>query len=337
MINKIKLDNFGPLASINWRALGKINLVIGGNGCGKTFLLKALYCSLRTLEEYKRGNEQRSAAEILAHKLYWTFQAEKIGDIVSKGAESPLSSTITFDQNDFSYSFGSATTKQISALENHVIPRASNSIFLPAKEVLSLHQIILKSREQDTVFGFDDTYFDLAKALNISTSRGRNIAEFATSRRKLEAILGGVIEYDDASKSWLFVKGRNKFSIGVTAEGIKKIAILDTLLGNRYLDTQSIILIDEPESALHPAAISQLLDIVAMLADRGIQFFLASHSYFVIKKLFLIAQERDWSIPVISFSDGEWHNDDLQQGMPDNPIIAESVRLYQQEVGFALQ
>lgn len=337
MINKIRLDNFGPLSAIDWSALGRINLIIGGNGSGKTFLLKAIYSSLRTLEEYKRGNEQRSAAEILADKLYWTFQAEKIGDLVSKGSESPLSSTITFDESDFGYSFGSGTSKQISALENHVAPRASNSIFLPAKEVLSLHQIILKSREQDKVFGFDDTYFDLAKALRISTSKGRNIAEFATSRRKLEGILGGVIEYDDTSGRWLFVKGRQKFPIGVTAEGIKKIAILDTLLGNRYLDVSSVVLIDEPESALHPAAISQLLDIVAMLAERGIQFFMASHSYFVVKKLFLVAQEKSWSIPVISCINGEWRSDDLQQGMPDNPIIAESVRLYKQEVEMALK
>ncbi len=337
MINKIKLDNFGPLSSINWLGLGRINLIIGGNGSGKTFLLKAIYSSLRTLEEYKRGNEQRSAAEILTDKLYWTFQAEKIGDLVTKGAELPLSSTVTFDQKDFGYSFGKDTVKQISTLENHVAPRGGNSIFLPAKEVLSLHQIILKSREQDKVFGFDDTYFDLAKALRIATSKGRNIAEFATSRRKLEDILGGVIEYDEASGRWLFVKGRYKFPIGVTAEGIKKIAILDTLLGNRYLDTHSIVLIDEPESALHPNAISQLMDIVAMLAEHGIQFFLASHSYFVVKKLFLIAQERNWSIPVTSFSGGEWRNDDLRRGMPDNPIIAESVRLYKQEVEMALK
>jgi len=45
----------------------------------------------------------------------------------------------------------------------------------------------------------------------------------------------------------------------VTAEGIKKIAILDTLLGNRYLDTSSIVFIDEPEAALHPQAVSQSL------------------------------------------------------------------------------
>jgi len=337
MINQIKLDNFGPLSNINWSRLGKLNLIIGGNGSGKTFLLKAIYSSLRTLEEYKRGNEQRSASEILADKLFWTFQAEKIGDLVSKGADAPLSSALTIDSKGFSYSFGKDTIKQISVLENYASPRASNSVFLPAKEVLSLHQIILKSREQDKVFGFDDTYFDLAKALRISTSRGRNYEEFSKSRRKLEDILGGIVEYDEASGRWLFVKGRHRFPIGVTAEGIKKIAILDTLLGNRYLDTNSVVLIDEPESALHPTAISQLLDIVAMLAERGIQFFMASHSYFVVKKLFLIAQERGWSIPVISFTDNDWSCDDLKNGMPDNPIIAEAIRLYQHEVELALK
>ena len=337
MINRIKLDNFGPLASIDWAGLGKINLIIGGNGTGKTFLLKAIYCSLRTLEEYKRGNDQRSAPEILADKLYWTFQAEKIGDLVKKSSDTPLSSKITFDNKLFSYSFGKDTSKQISTLENKAPHRTSNSVFLPAKEVLSLHQVILKSREQDKVFGFDDTYFDLAKALRISTSKGRNYDQFAVSRTKLEDILGGVIKYDEKSGHWLFTKGRNKFPIGVTAEGIKKIAILDTLLGNRYLDTNSVVLIDEPESALHPTAISQLLDIVAVLAESGIQFFMASHSYFVVQKLFLIAQERNWSIPVISCANDHWVCEDLKKGMPDNPIIAEAIHLYQQEIALALK
>ncbi|MEO5349137.1 MAG: ATP-binding protein [Magnetococcus sp. YQC-3] len=336
MIEQITLNHFGPLSGVHWSPLGKINLVIGGNGSGKTFLLKAIYSSLRTLEGYKRGNEQRSASEILADKLYWTFQVEKIGDLVSKGADAPLSSSLTIDQNDFSYSFGRDTSKLISSLENHVPARASNSIFLPAKEVLSLHQIILKAREQDKVFGFDDTYFDLAKALRIATSKGRNVAEFAESRRQLKNILGGVIEYEEATGRWLFIEGRHKFPLGVTAEGIKKIAILDTLLGNRYLDLNSVVLIDEPESALHPTAIAQLLEIVAMLAERGIQFFLASHSYFVVKKLFLIAQNRGWSIPVLSATDSGWVYEDLQNGMPENPIIAESLRLYQQEVELVL-
>jgi len=337
MLNRIKLTNFGPLSALEWSDLGLINLVIGGNGSGKTFLLKAIYSALRTLEDYKRGDEQRSAAEILAEKLYWTFQAEKIGDLVSKGADGPLACQVTLDDHEFSYSFGKDTSKQISVLENGVEPRSSNSIFLPAKEVLSLQPVILKSREQDKVFGFDDTYLDLARALRQPRTKGRNFPEFAASRKNLEEIVGGVIEYDEASARWQFFSGRYRFPMGVTAQGIKKIAILDTLLGNRYLDIGSIVLIDEPESALHPTAISKLLDIVAVLAGRGLQFFLASHSYFVVKKLFLISQEKGMSIPVISAADSGWLADDLKTGMPDNPIVAESIRLYKEEIQVALK
>lgn len=144
------------------------------------------------------------------------------------------------------------------------------------------------------------------------------------------------MEYDDGSGNWQFREGRNRFPLGVTAEGVKKIAILDTLLGNRYLDPESIVFVDELESALHPAAISKLLDIVAVLAEEGMQFILASHSYFVVKKLFLIAQEKGMNIPVLAADGNGWHSADLKDGMPDNAIIAESIQLYQQEVNLAL-
>ncbi|MDD2942058.1 MAG: ATP-binding protein [bacterium] len=337
MINKIGLKNFGPLTDLHWNQLGKINLVLGGNSTGKTFLLKALYSAMRTIEEYKRGDELKSASEILADKLYWTFQADKIGELVTKGADGSLSFEMEFERNGFSYKFRKDTTKQIASLENHIPPRSSNSIFLPAKEVLSLHQIILKSREQDKLFGFDDTYLDLTRALRQLPQRGKNFKEFSDSRKRLEDMFGGKVEYDEVSGRWQFKKGNQKFPIGVTAEGIKKIAILDTLLSNRYLDIHSIVFIDEPESALHPTAISELLDIIAVLAERGIQFFLASHSYFVVKKLYLLAQEKGVSIPVISSSTNKWETSDLKSGMPDNPIIDESIRLYKEEVGLTLK
>ena len=332
MINSVRTNNFGPLTNLQWNNLGNINLILGPNSCGKTFLLKALYSAIRTLEDYRRGDDQRTASEILQEKLYWTFQSDKIGDIVTKGAESPLSFKMQMDNHDFCYSFGSSTVKQISELENHNPKRDSNSIFLPAKEVLSIHHIILKSREIDKVFGFDDTYLDLARAIRQAPKKGKNFDEFARSRMKLEEMIGGKIEFDELTGKWLFKKGNAKFTIGSTAEGIKKIAIVDTLLGNRYLDDKSVVFIDEPESALHPAAIGTLLEIVALLAERGIQFFMASHSYFVVKKLLLIAMEKNLSIPVISFGEDRWNIADLKDGMPSNSIIQASINLYMKEV-----
>lgn len=336
MINAVALNNFGPLAELAWENLGPINLVIGGNGCGKTFLLKALYCAMRTIEDYKRGDNPNSASEILAQKLYWTFQPEKIGDLVMKGAAAPLSFSMEFDGRVFRYSFGKDTAKQIISVENHVSPRENNSVFLPSKEVLSLYHIILESRERDQMFGFDDTYLDLVRALRPPT-RERNYREFADSRKNLDDILGGRVEYDEQSNRWYYKSGNQTFPIGVTAEGVKKIAILDTLLGNRYLDTDSVVFIDEPEAALHPSAISKTLETVAMLAERGIQFFLASHSYFVVKKLYLIALKRELSIPMLTHSQGNWVCADLKNDLPENPIIDESIGLYKEKMEMALQ
>lgn len=341
MLNQIELTSFGPLARVKWDNLGPINLIIGGNGAGKTFLMKACYCAMRTLEAYKRGDDRRTAAEILAEKLRWTFEPDKIGDLVSKGKDvkGSLVSRIRLDGKDFRYSFGKDTIKQIQSLENHVPPRASNSIFLPAKEVLSLHRVILRSRDQDQLFGFDDTYLDLARALGEAPTRGKNYQAFAAARQTLEDMLGGKVDQDKETGRWHFrqKQGNQKFSIGVTSEGIKKIAILDRLLGNHYLDQRSIVFIDEPEAALHPLAISRFMDIIAVLADFGIQFFLASHSYFIVKKLYLIAQKQQMSIPVaLGNKKNEWTYTDLRQGMPDNSIINESIDLYKQEVELTL-
>jgi len=322
---------------MKWDNLGPINLIIGGNGAGKTFLMKACYCAMRTLEAYKRGNDTKTATEILAEKLKWTFQTGKIGDLVSKGAESPLSSRIQLDGNDFQYSFGKDTTKVIHSLENHVPPRDSNSIFLPAKEVLSLHQVIFNSRDQYWLFGFDDTYYDLAKALMTPTTQGRLLPELKRSRDKLEDLLGGKVDQDNKTGHWQFKKGNQKFPIGMTAEGIKKIAMLDRLIGNRYIGKKSIVFVDEPESALHPSTISEFMDIIVQLARRDIQFFLASHSYFVVKKLYLIAQEKNMPIPIVLVNkENECIYTDLLQGMPDNTIIDESINPYKQKVKLAL-
>lgn len=335
MITSVALKNFGPLENIEWDYLAKINLVLGGNGQGKTFLLKAMYAAIKGIEQNGRGDDNRTISEIISDKLYWTFQSEKLGELVRKPVESPLGFSMMTEQGGVSFSFGQDTTRKVTVTSD-TPPTETNSIFLPAKEVLSLQKIILKSREQDAMFGFDDTYFDLARALRISTTKGRNLTAFASSREKLRDFLGGKIEFDPQKDRWTFKKGSFRFPIGTTSEGTKKTAILDTLLGNRYLTTDSRIFIDEPEAALHPQAISELMEIIMLLAECGIQFFIATHSYFVIKKLFIIALEKNMSIPVLSLGNGNAVYNDMLDGMPKNSIIDESVRLYEEEVRVSL-
>ena len=330
--SKVVLNNVGPIRHFACDQIGAINLAIGPNGCGKTFLLKSLYSSIRAVEQYKRGKELKGLNELLTDKLHWTFQPWTIGNIVSKG-ERKLSVRIESSEHEtLSYSFGPSTEKSIPNIENSFSPRLDNSIFIPAKEILSLRELILKSNVVDRDFGFDDTYTDLAKALS-PTTRGRNLKTFSEARNILGKALHGKIEFDEGRQEWVFHDEQNQIhSVSVTSEGIKKLSIIDVLLGNHYLTKNSVIFIDEPESALHPALISSFMEIIYMLSKLGIQFFIATHSYFVIKKLYIIAQKNHYSVPVFSFHGQEVTNGDLAKVMPDNDIIEESVKLYEEEI-----
>lgn len=331
MIQSFELKNFGPIKRLPVNRLGAINLLIGPNRSGKTVLLKALYCAQKSVELSGRGKNKRTIAEILNEKLYWTFQVDRIGSMVRRPNAGPLEFSMTERRGtSFSFSFGPDTEKKIIDIHNDCPPRQSNSVFIPAKEVLSLLGVIKHNRDVLMEFGFDETYYDLANALSPST-QGKIAAPCRGAREQLNQALGGRIEYSKEKKAWVYYQGKQSFDINVTSEGTKKIAIFDTLIANHYLTKDSIIFIDEPESGLHPGLLIQLLDIIVALARYGMQFFIASHSYFVIKKLLVAASQEKMSIPVISFG-GDIMVSDLRDGMPENPIIDESVRLYEQEL-----
>ncbi|MCD8118840.1 MAG: ATP-binding protein [Lachnospiraceae bacterium] len=338
-IEQLAMKNYGVIGDLYCDKFSGINLIIGENGTGKTYFLKSLYSAVRALEEYKRGDDIRSLNDVLSEKLRWTFQVDKLGDMVTRTAKDELEFGIKIGELKTKYQLSADVSGKVETVTEPAKGKEGNSIFIPAKEVLSLYSIILESREVDKVFGFDDTYYDLAKALRISPSIGEKSAMFAKARKMVGDVIDGKVDYDDHKGKWYYKNRSNQqFSIGSTSEGVKKIAIMDRLLSNRYLDENSIIFIDEIEAALHPEAICQYLDMVDNIAgEMGVQVFISSHSYFVIKKLLLIAMKRENHVTCISLGKNrDVQICDLHDGMPDNSIIETSIRLYEQEIEEAL-
>ena len=334
MLETFNIKNCGPLQDVQWTPGPGFNVLIGENDTGKTLLLKALYTLVRTVEEYGRGSDYRTFRQVLDSKLTWTFQLKKIGDLVRKGEGKRLQVKATIDNQNVFYSFGQSAEKGVGEALEPDSPRKASSIYLPAKEVLSIEAIIRQSREIDKQFGFDDTYYDLVQAVNKPPQMGKNWKSFADARKGLGNLLGGRLE--QSGKEWYFVKGKAWHPVFVTAEGIKKIAILDRLLSNRMLTPESILFIDEPEAALHPEAIIKFLDMLALLAGQGVQIFMATHSYFVLKKLQILTAQKRLSVPIMSLSGGQAFTSDLKDGMPENPIVDTSISLYEQELEASL-
>lgn len=333
MITGVAVENFGPVRHFETKGFGRINVFIGPNGKGKTYLLKALYATLKSVEQLGRGKEQRSIKELLSDKLYWTYQISRIGSLVHKGEKELVFRMTASEGQAISYGFGNATVSQIGQTECTFDKRSANSVFIPAKEVLSLRDVILESRSDNyNAFGFDDTYLDLANALR-PTKKGRNVKSFSKARGQLRGAIHGKIEYDFSKKEWIFRDSEgNVFDISITSEGIKKLSILDSLLGSHYLTKDSVIFIDEPESALHPDLIATFMNIIVELSKSGIQFFIATHSYFVIKKLYILAHQGKISIPMFSCVENGFEESNLRDGMPENPIINASIELYREEI-----
>lgn len=335
MIHEFILENCGPIEKVRWCASPHINLIIGKNGAGKSILMKILYVTLRSTEAYQRGHSNDSFRQILGDKLRGTFQIEQVGDLVRKGTDR-LRFECKLDNQKIHFSFSPSAVRGVGEVSEIIQPRSTLSLFLPPKEILSLTAIIKRSRLQDQLLGFDDTYLDLAIALEGEPMKGKVHANLAKARQQLSTLFHGRLE--QLGDSWQFSEGNAKHSIHITAEGIKRLALIDRLIGNRSLYPGSVLFIDEPEAMLHPHAIVEFMEILHLLAGQGIQIFLASHSYFVLKALYVIAKRESVNIQVLSLLDkSPFTIGNLSEGMIENPIIDESIAIYEKEIDVELQ
>jgi AAA15 family ATPase/GTPase len=334
--NKFKSNDLAP-----------VNVIIGKNDTGKTGLLKLLYTAAKTIDVYSRisQNQEISFKKLLAEKMYDTFQPGKkgLGELVSKGSKEKLSVDIEFYHQKLSYqdrlhfSFGDSTTSTIVDCQETIKSVSENfrCLFIPAKEVLTALKAIRATRDNLHIPGFDDTYLDLIRALVIPTQKGNITEELRDVNKRLVDLFEGHIE-QGLEDDFVFKKGNAEYPMQLTAEGVKKIGILTTLIRNRQLNANSILFLDEPETALHPEATRELVEMLMLMAKAGIQIFIATHNYFVLKQMYLCAKRDNIKTNCYALNkekgkgvEGTFY--DLKDEFPENAISNEAIRMADEE------
>jgi AAA15 family ATPase/GTPase len=332
MIKKIEIGNFMQLKDQTIE-FGCINIIAGVNDTGKTSLLKLLYASIKSREEAK-NKKIDNFIEHFSSKLLNVFDIDKLGDLVTK-TEDNLKVDLFFEDNSsLDFSFSSKATKNIkycSKLLNDTFEYKAT--FLPPKEVLTIRKLIRTTVEMYDFKGYDDTYYDLVKALDIPIAKGMLAKGFKEADKEFEKSLKGRIIQN--SDEFVFQKGKQKFSISLTAEGVKKIGIFNQLLKNKTIDKNTVLIIDEPEVALHPTIIQKVVKILFELSQVGVQVFIATHSYFIIKAFHLLALEHEDDISFFNMKNKDnivnIEKSNLKDGMPQNEIVDSSIELFNKE------
>jgi len=338
MFNYITLENIAAIQNLDWQPYERINIIIGENDTGKTHLLKILYCLARSLEEYHKTNHAppRTWQEVLTNKLLWVFQPPDwaLNQLISKGQQQLKVATRFYD-TDISFVLGEKVTIPDISEPMDLLP-TFNALFIPSKEVLTAFDAIAATREQLEIPGFDDTFFDLIKALRLPVTQGAIQDNLQDALKILDNIIKeGQIRFD--KQRFIFKRNHTQYAMSETAEGIKKIGIFNTLIRNRKIKSGSILFIDEPEVNLHPKAIVGLVEMLFQASQAGIQVYIATHSYFVLKRFELMARQYNETIAVCALSRNQTEGVnanfyDLRDGMPPNLITDVSIELYEQGV-----
>lgn len=354
MIKSIGIKKFMAHSELSLNDIPAINVIIGKNDTGKTGLLKLLYTVIKSLEIYslKKKHGDISYKKELADKLADVFMPRKngLGDLVQKGSDERLDVKININNGkynqDLYFAFGNRTESTITTCmepSNTIPDNSINALFIPAKEVLTAFNDISSIRELQYGKGFDDTYLDLIKALRVDTTKGRVASELSTVNKVLEDLFEGRIEQTgQQDQPFIFKKGNQQFAMQQTAEGIKKIGILTTLITNRQLGKGTVLFMDEPETALHPDAIRKMVEMLVAMSKAGVQIFIASHNYFVVKQMALCAKRDKLHIKCWNLDKeigqpltNSFH--DLIDGiLPENSIVNESLAMYNDDIKITL-
>lgn len=104
-------------------------------------------------------------------------------------------------------------------------------------------------------------------------------------RKEISNIVNGEIVYDNDKKDFVYRKDNKVISIKNTASGIKSFGIVQLLILNRVINSNSILILDEPENHLHPKWQLKFAKILTELAKNNIYILVTSHSPYMIEAL----------------------------------------------------
>ena len=254
-LRSLRLHNFTAFADATFEFVPGINVLTGENGTGKTHVLKLLYTRTETwgvtgvpveFDEIFGGPHNASYSRGKTNDVWWKVEPGK------------------------------------EEIQN-IWSQYRESTFIPPTDMMG-HAKGYLAIERNYRIDFDATYGDLITRLQISPiENDLNIA--STQMQIIEDRLGGTVGYDSADDRFYLSTKDSHIPMPLVAEGLRKFATLHTIWKNGWLRPGTCLFWDEPEANLNPSLMDEIVAAILALARGGVQVFLATHSYVILKEL----------------------------------------------------
>ncbi len=286
MITKLKFDHFTAFKELSMQFSPGINILIGENGTGKTHVMKALYAACSVIDV--------QTSQTFDQKLRAVFLPDSMGRMVhrSRGQHSGTVKVVrrnVDDTTDRSIScqlntFGRSDVRTVRWNEDQRTP----ATYIPVKDMLA-NAPRFRALYSERHIHFEEVYSDIIDKALQPIPRGKPSSE----RTKLLEILKRNISGKVIEKNETFYL-RNKsgmLEFTLLAEGFRKLGLLYILIQNETLTNGSVLFWDEPEANLNPVLSETVVNILVELQKMGVQIFVATHDYVLLKEFELAANE----------------------------------------------
>ncbi len=285
-ITRIKCENFTAFKKLNIEPSQGVNVFIGPNGTGKTHLMKVAYAACDV-----------SKTDLnFAEKLIRVFlpHGRAIGRLVRRQKGSSRGVIEVYRTNlRIRVSFTNHSTASKSATvtgANEWIQKPVESVYIPVKEMLSNAPGFRSLYSQREVH-FEEVYADILDRAYRPALRGPVNKERKKLLTNLQKIIEGKVNIKDEEFFLRNKQGNLEFTL--LAEGMRKLGLLWLLIQNGTLLKGSVLFWDEPETNINPKLFGPLVEILLELQRTGVQVFLATHDYVILKEIDILKKAKD--------------------------------------------
>ena len=287
-ITRVKLENFTVFESLDLEPSPGINVLLGANGTGKTHLMKVCYAALASGDDPPSNFYYKLRSCFLPHNR--SLSRLIVRDDPDKTARLDIFRGDSFVRGDLHKPIGGVALLTGAQASDDWNFSPWCATYIPTKDMLANapgFRSLYAAREVH----FEETYQDILDRAYLPPLR--NPAEFVPSRvlERLEEELGGKVTIHGEEFFLADKDGEIEFTL--LAEGHRKLGLLWLLIRNGSLKPGAVLFWDEPETNLNPKLYGVVIDVLLELQRVGVQVFLATHDYVILRELDLQAQEED--------------------------------------------